>query len=154
MNALNLLRYVGTRIYSAELTAAAWLEQRRIARRIMLGWYHRVSVANVAVVTCALNAVILVCHTAAFVIVPLILGGIGYSFIADKSHEVLDDSDRPCHLCPAHDDDNGGGNAWLDWDSQPPAAPPSAPGDDLPCSWADPDDMDIELYTLLQEATS
>jgi len=153
VNALAIARYLDTRLYSVELTAAAFLEQRRVARRIMLGWYHRVSVANVAAVTCALNAAILVCHTAAFAAVPLILAGVGYSLIVDKSHEVLDDTDRPCHLCPAHDDDNGGGNAWLDWDSEPPAAPPTVPDDDLPCGWADADDMDIELYTLLQEAT-
>lgn len=154
MNPLMLAQYLGARIYSAELTAAAWLEQRRAARRIMLGWYHRVSVAKVVVATSVLNVIAAVRPVAAFATVPLVLAGIGYSLIADKSHEVLNEEDRPCHLCPAHNDDDGdAGGVWLGWDGdQPPAAPP--PMDDLDDDRirAMAGDIDAQHAALIQES--
>jgi hypothetical protein len=155
VNTLNLLRYAGTRIYSAELTAAAWLEQRRIARRIMLGWYHHITTTKVVVVLATFNTIVAVWYPAGFVVVPLILVGLTYARVADKSHDVINEGGEPCPLCPAREDEDGHGGLWLDWnDDQPPAAPPPMGDydDEQYHAWAD--DMVERLDAFLEEVSS
>lgn len=132
MNPLTLLQYAAARIYSAELSAAAWFDTCRVARLFPLAWVHQGVrpwlPTGIAVAVLALGhpgrtataAIIIVCGAATV-----------FSRIAAKSHYVLNEEDRPCPYCPKGEEPGNGG-LWLDWDNnQPPSAPlPMADYDD------------------------
>lgn len=102
MNVLNLLRGLQERLFSAELTAAAWLDTRRTGRLIPLAWIHQGIRPMVPLYIGTIVAVFGQNSTAAIVVitaVTLILTE--FSRIAAKSHQVLRWNNQTCPYCPA-----------------------------------------------------
>jgi len=125
VNALAIARYLGTRLHSAELTAAAWLDTRRHVRLFPLAWVHQgvrpwlptgIAVAVLALghPSRAAGAVITIVGVALTV----------FSRIAAKSHHILNEEDRPCPYCPKGEGPGNGG-LWLDWDIDDDDIPPA-----------------------------
>lgn len=129
MNPVNALRRAYARLYSAELSAAAWLDTRRIGRLAPLAWVHQGIRPWVPAVfaTIAITA----SHPSrndTAIIVAAALAAVAFSRIAVKSHYILNEEDRPCPYCPTRDDGDGRGGIWLDLDDDGPTPIPAAPG--------------------------
>lgn len=151
MNIPNLLRALGARIFSAELTAAADLERRPLARRIVLAWYHRATAPRSAMAAAALILVMVVFPSTGSSIALLALALAEYTRIANLSHEVIDEENGHCPRCPAAEDDNGdGGRRTRPYGNDIPPAPAPMPEltDDQIRAMAG--DLDEQLSAMLE----
>jgi len=156
VNPLMVAQYLGARIYSAELTAAAWLDTRRFVRVFPLAWVHQG--VRPWLPTGIAAAVLTLGHhsrTAAVIIVIASLVAVSFSRIAAKSHYVLNEEDRPCPYCPAGDDGDLPGGQHLARSGGPvdiPPAPAPMPDiDDRICEWAD--DLNLHLAAYIEEVS-
>lgn len=156
MNPINTLRRANARMYSAELTAAAWLDVQPRPRRAMLRWAHA---GATPVVFCIIGpidmagAVALHAKPAVVAAIAVVsLACVAVSRIAAKAHQILDEDERPCPYCPARDDRGGDGGIWLDYGSFdiPPAPAPMPDYDDEQYrEWAA--DIDGQLLNLVAD---
>lgn len=126
MNPGIVLNALHARILSAELTAAAELEARPLARRIMLAWYHRATAPRSAMAGAVLVLTMMAFPSTGSSIALLALALAEYTRIANLSHEVINEENGHCPRCPAAEDDNGDGGRRIHpyGDDIPPAPGP------------------------------
>lgn len=153
---MNALKRLYARLYSAELTAAAWIDTRPVGRMFMLAWYHQGLRPWVpAAMTVPAMVIGHLGHITFIVAAGITVAATLFARIAAKSHFILNEEDRPCPYCPAGDDRGGTGGVWLDWDGLPPAPAPMPDYDDERIrNWAgDADQWLAELTADTRRAT-
>ena len=119
---------IGAALYSAELTAAATLETTTGPRALMLAWYHHIGNGVIGTTAAVVTGIAQPSAPALVTIAGLAALAEVFGRIADKSHDVLGEEDRPCRYCPPrpNDEEPGRGNKPI-----PDAPQPLAPlGDD------------------------
>lgn len=125
---LSLLRGFQERLFSAELTAAAWIDTRRTGRLIPLAWIHwgirpmvPLYIGTIIAVLGRHNTPTIAAVNAATLML------VEFSRIAAKSHYVLNEENKPCPYCRKQadgDDGPGRGGRGPGRDGVPPAPAP------------------------------
>lgn len=132
MNPASLLRRAYARLYSAELTTAAWIDTRPVGRMFMLCWYHQgLSPRVLAAMTVPAMVLGGLSRTVFVIFASVAVSATLFARVAVKSHYILNEEDRPCPYCPVPGD-RGNGGLWFDWDGGdiPPAPAPMSELDD------------------------
>ncbi|ACU71787.1 hypothetical protein Caci_2878 [Catenulispora acidiphila DSM 44928] len=149
---MNMLKRLYAHLYSAELSAAAWIDTRPVGRLIQLSWCHQGLrpwiLSGFTVVFIALKRPDM---TGLAVTTAVMLPAIAFARIAAKSHYILNEEDRACPYCPPRSDGDGRGGVWLNLgDDIPPAPAPMAEYDDQQIrDWAE--DLDGQLAALIAD---